>query len=156
MKKIILLIAFIGILIVAYYAISPIFDDIEVDDAEPSAVGEKIIVEESEVTPSVSEDLLHKVMGTSGHPAEGTVRVVQTEEGQVIRYENFSTINGPQLHVYIAKDLEAKEFVDLGPIKGTQGNINYAVPDNVDLDEYKYVMYWCVPFGVLFNYAEVN
>ena len=35
------------------------------------------------------------------------------------------------MHVYLSKDLKASEFVDLGPIKGTEGNINYEVPENI-------------------------
>lgn len=60
------------------------------------------------------------------------------------------------LHLYLAKTLEADDFIDLGPIRGTRGDINYSVPDGVDLSEYKYVMYWCVPFSVLFNYVELR
>jgi hypothetical protein len=96
------------------------------------------------------------VQGTTGHPASGNVQLLSTTNGTVIRYEDFETINGPNLHVYLSKDLDAKDFVDLGPIKGTKGNINYTVPEGVSLSEYPYVMYWCVPFGVLFNYAEVT
>jgi len=103
---------------------------------------------------SVSE--IFPVMGTVGHSASGHVRLLNTAAGTVLRYENFSTINGPRLHLYLAKDLKAKEFIDLGPIKGTEGNINYTIPEGVDVSEYRYVMYWCVPFSVLFNYAEIN
>lgn len=98
----------------------------------------------------------YPVQGTQGHPAEGLVRIIETSDGPVIRYENFDSINGPKLHLYLAKSLEAEEFVDLGPVKGTKGNINYRVSDGINLDEYRYVMYWCKPFSVLFNYAEIN
>ena len=111
-------------------------------------------VQETEVTdiPSVT----FPVAGTAGHSASGSVSILETTTGTVIRYEDFSTINGPKLNVYLAKDLKAQEYIDLGPIKGTHGNINYSVPDGIDVSEYKYVMYWCVPFRVLFNYAEIN
>lgn len=96
------------------------------------------------------------VIGTFGHPAEGVARVIETAEGTIVRFENFKTINGPKLHVYLSKDLDAKDFVDLGPIRGTSGNINYAIPADIDISEYKYVLHWCVPFRVLFNSAEIN
>ena len=115
--------------------------------------------EEEETPAAPSEPVVQvatQVMGTVGHPASGMVRVLETTTGSIIRYEDFSTINGPRLHVYLAKDLEANDYVDLGPIKGTSGNINYEVPADIDLSEYQYVMYWCVPFGVLFNYAELR
>lgn len=96
-----------------------------------------------------------EVMGTIGHPASGSVRIIDAAEGPVVRFENLDTINGPNIHVYLAKDLEAEDFVDLGPLKATNGNINYPVPEGVDVSKYRYVMHWCVPFGVLFNYAEI-
>ena len=99
----------------------------------------------------------NEVTPTFGHPASGTARVVTRSNGsKFIRFENFKTINGPNLHVYLAKDLDADDFIDLGSIRGTEGNINYDVPVGTDLDEYKYVLHWCVPFSVLFNYAELK
>jgi len=148
MKKRIIIIVVILALFVAYYAISPLFRNIEVNDALPENM---TVPEEFQ-----AEERVADVVGTTGHPASGTVRVLETEDGSIIRYENFETINGPNLHVYLAKDLDAKEFIDLGPIKATRGNINYAVPKEIDIKEYRYVMYWCVPFGVLFNYAELQ
>lgn len=97
-----------------------------------------------------------KVTGTVGHPAEGNVFVYEGSGKRFVRFEDFSTINGPQLHVYLAKDIEAKDFIDLGPIRGTEGSINYELPEDVLLSEYPYVLHWCVPFGVLFNYADTS
>lgn len=168
---------------VAYYFVSPVFTTFAVDDAAPEAVlpelmpsgAERLSPEEkaamdtamteSEPMPPMDEgeprtapslSVYSDVMPTSGHPAEGVVRVIPTAEGDIIRFEDFKTLNGPQLHVYLAKDLDAEEFIDLGPIRGTEGNINYPVPPETDLDEYRYVMHWCVPFGVLFNYADLT
>lgn len=147
----------LGFLVCAIY---PLFNEIEVDEAPPTVVNEEVTeVESVTIVEAESPEPIPKtfpVVDTPTHPASGTVRVLETENGQVIRYEDFETINGPNLHVYLAKDLDADEFVDLGPIKGTKGNINYDVPEGVDLSEYRYVMYWCVPFGVLFNYADLS
>lgn len=144
----------------AYYLISPIFRVVEVEDEAPvEVVQESAVVDETE-NEETSEELedprVSQIIDTPEHPASGTVRVIETEEGTVIRYEDFETINGPSLRVYLANDLEATDYVDIGPVKGTKGNINYLVPEGVDISDYKYVMYWCVPFSVLFNYAEIN
>jgi len=140
MKKVIIAVVGVIILAVGYYTLSPLFRNVTLD----------------EQTPESMEVLSAEIMDTPGHSASGMVRLLTQEDGTtLIRYENFKTINGPNLHVYLAKDIEAKEFIDLGPIRGTEGNINYVVPENIDVSEYKYVMYWCVPFGVLFNYAEI-
>jgi len=73
-----------------------------------------------------------------------------------VRYENYKGTNGPDLYVYLAKDLDATEFISLGRAKGNQGNINYTVPDDIDITEYQYVMTWCKAFGVLFDYAPIQ
>lgn len=75
---------------------------------------------------------------------------------QYLRYENYKTINGPDLRVYLATDARATEFVDLGPIKATEGNINYLIPPGTDLSRYRYALTWCEDFAVLFNSAELS
>ena len=128
-------------------------------EAVPAELMSDPMPENAQDEPSEEEEKILKtfpVIGTKGHPASGDVRVLETASGQVVRYENFSTINGPSLHVYLTNDLEANDFIDLGEAKGTKGNINYPVPKTVNASEYRYVMYWCVPFRVLFNYAEIN
>lgn len=141
MKKVLYGVIVLLLLGVAYYAISPLFNTVEVNDV-------------LETDTAVSK--MFDVVGTPGHPASGSVRIVQSEEGEIIRFENFETINGPQLHLYLSKDKDGKEFIDLGPIKGTKGNIHYQVPEGVDISEYPYVLHWCVPFSVLFNYADTS
>ena len=96
------------------------------------------------------------ITGTRGHGATGEVRVIHSPDQSIVRYENYDGTNGPDLFVYLATDLEATNFVSLGDAKGNQGNINYEVPADVDLDDYKYVITWCKTFGVLFDYAEIN
>lgn len=142
-RKIIISVIFIVILGVGYYLISPLFRTIKLNESIP----EMSVVSENKVYP---------VVGTSGHSASGDVRIVDTKNGKVIRYENFKTINGPDLYVYIAKDLDAKEYVNLGRLRATEGSVNYEIPQGVNLAEYKYVMTWCKRFGVLFNYADLS
>ncbi len=141
--------ALIGFIILAfaYYAISPLFINIKVDDANPAISNPSVTLTQPLATMNV--------IGTTGHPASGTVRVIEADSKRYVRYENFKTINGPDIYVYLAKDLDAKEFVSLGRVRATEGNINYLVPEDINIEEYKYVMTWCKTFGVLFNYAEI-
>ena len=133
----------IGALAFAYYAVSPLFRNIKVDEPLPEG---KLETEQT---------FLAQVVGTTLHPASGTVRIVETDGRNYIRYENFKTINGPDIYVYLAKDLDAKDFINLGKVKATEGNINYEIPDGINAANYKYVLTWCKQFGVLFNYAEL-
>lgn len=95
------------------------------------------------------------VEDTPLHPAEGYVRIIKADK-TYIRYEDFKTINGPDLFVYLSRDTKATQFVNLGALKATEGNFNYEVPTDVTLSEYPYVLVWCRAFGVLFNSANIE
>ena len=152
---------------VAWYALSPLFDNKVVNDTLPVAkpaetesreMAPSITVGEpdpsSETVPSLSGPF--PIVDTPAHPASGVVRIVRNADETILRYENYKTINGPDVRVYLAKDLAAKEYVDLGPIKGTEGNINYTVPKGVDISQYRYALTWCEDFSVLFNSADLS
>ena len=103
-----------------------------------------------------------EVVGTFGHKASGSLKVYKSADSTILRFENFKTIDGPRLHVYLVKSLDdigqqvrSGDFVDLGYRKGTSGDINYEIPSDVDIDDYNYIIHWCVPFRVLFNSAKI-
>ena len=134
-----------------YYAVSPLFRTIKVDEAVPQHSQS----ENTQTERLPQNTAFTSVVGTTGHPASGRVSLISADGKSYIRYENFKTINGPDLYVYLAKDLDAKEYVSLGTIRATEGNVNYEIPQGVTPSDYRYVMTWCKQFGVLFNYAEI-
>lgn len=142
----------IAILSFAYYAISPFFINIKLDEALPEAKQ----MESKAMEKTQAQAVSAPIIGTTGHPASGAARVIETDGKSYIRYENFKTINGPDLYIYLAKDLDAKEYVNLGTLRATEGNVNYEIPNDVDVSDYRYVMVWCKAFGVLFNYADLK
>ena len=96
------------------------------------------------------------IVSTPNHPATGELEIVYSPEETLLYYKNYRGTNGPDLKIYLAKDLDAKEYIDLGPAKGNQGDIIYGLPMDVDLDDYKYVLTWCEAFDVLFDYAIIE
>ncbi|NQV12190.1 DM13 domain-containing protein [Candidatus Uhrbacteria bacterium] len=90
------------------------------------------------------------------HEVAGTAVLIEGVESRTLRFEDFETINGPNLHIYLASDLGSDDFIDLGPIRATKGNVNYDVPVDIDIEKYNKVLVWCVPFKVLFSYAELQ
>lgn len=90
------------------------------------------------------------------HEVSGKAVVIENENKKILRFENFETINGPDLFIYLSSDLDNKEFIDLGKIKATKGNVNYQLPENVDLEKYNKVLVWCRAFRILFSYAELK
>ncbi len=127
---------------VAYYALSPLWQTVTVIEDAP--INSTIVVSN------------RPIIDTPTHPASGSVAIVQTGEQRTLRYEDFQTINGPDLRVYLSIDLEATEFIDLGELKATEGDVNYAIPDDTDLAKYQYALIWCEDFSVLFNHAQIN
>lgn len=158
MKKLLLSTILLVIGIFLWWTISPLFIEKTADDELPQTV-----VEELKSSDTIgSEDFTSSLRGpypiedTRLHPATGEVLVIESSSESIIRYTNYEGTNGPDLYVYLAKDLEAREFVNLGPARGNKGNLNYSVPADVNLNDYPYVMTWCKAFGVLFDYAEIN
>lgn len=150
-KKVFTTIIIIIIFGVGYYLISPLFINIKADETLPFPH-----TTNTPTIPKQSETKSAQIEGTGGHEASGSVRIITNGSDTYLRYENFKTINGPDIYVYLAKDLDAKEYVSLGKVKATEGNINYKVPTGVNVKDYKYVMVWCKAFGVLFNYADIS
>lgn len=95
------------------------------------------------------------------HRAEGSASVWQLGKQRILRFEDFRVTNGPQLHVFLSKNVPTSIFagleedIDLGPLKGNIGNQNYEIPADLDLSEYRSAVIYCVPFGVVFSSAEL-
>ena len=99
------------------------------------------------------------------HPTAGTATIYQMGDGtRVLRFTNFTTSNGPDVHVYMvasddAKDIAAVEhagYVDLGVIKGNVGDQNYTLGGDLDLGKYRAVSIWCKRFSVNFGAAALR
>jgi hypothetical protein len=98
------------------------------------------------------------------HPAEGTATIYRMGDGtRILRFTNFKTSNGPDVHVYMVAADDAKDsdsvlragFIDLGSIKGNIGDQNYPLGPDVDLSRYRAVSVWCKRFSVNFGTAPL-
>ena len=152
-KKVLIVLVLVVGAGIAWWLISPVWRVVPRNDTLP------VVPAKSQKGAGVVPDIKQVVQGDfqpKAHDVKGNASVPETESGKILRFENFETINGPDLRIYLSADLEAKDFIDLGPIKGTQGNINYFLPANVDLNRYNKVLVWCRAFHVLFSYAELR
>jgi hypothetical protein len=77
-------------------------------------------------------------------------------EKTILNFIGFKTSNGPILDVYLATDTSADTYIDLGVLKGIDGDYQYDLPSDVDFSTYKYVIIWCVDFHVNFGYAVLE
>ena len=99
------------------------------------------------------------------HESAGTATIQQLSDGRrVLRFTEFTTSNGPALHVYLIAANDASDSatvsrvdsVDLGQLKGNTGDQNYELPASVDLTRYRAVTVWCQRFSVNFATAPLT
>ena len=97
------------------------------------------------------------------HMGEGSAAIFQQGDQRVLRFEDFSVTNGPDLHVILTRHPApsgrsdvGEDYIDLGSLKGNVGNQNYEIPADVDLSSYQGVVIYCVPFHVVFATATLG
>ena len=64
--------------------------------------------------------------------------------------------NGPDLKVYLSKELQPVNFINLGALKSVNGNQVYDVTGMPDIMEYKYALVHCQAFNHLFGSVELR
>ena len=143
LKKWLVLAGFFIAIPVAWYLISPAFIVVEVNEE----ISNENMQEETNI-------LNQAGFVANAHDVKGKALIIDDKGRKILRFEDFETINGPDLFIYLSSDLEAGDFISLGEIKGTKGNVNYEIPSNVDLEKYNKVLVWCRAFRVLFSHAE--
>src|SRR3989344_1579262 len=173
-KKAFIILGIIIVLIVAWYLLSPIWRNVERNDSSP-LIGDqfesmdqatrmefekqtqemqKMSMEKTTASPTGAQLLAKAPFVARAHDVSGEVLLIEDNGKKILRFENFETINGPDLRIYLSADLSNNDIVDLGPIEATKGSINYELPEGVDTDKYSKVLVWCRAFRVLFSYAE--
>jgi hypothetical protein len=92
------------------------------------------------------------------HFGRGTATLIETAPGTwIVRFEDFSVRNGPDLFVYLSPDAKgyAKGAVELGRLKATDGDFNTKVPPGTDVAQFGSVVIWCKQFAVQFAVAPL-
>jgi len=154
-KKVAIAVLVVG-LIAVWYWFRPdrLFSNVQVSEAMPAVQG-------SVATQPIESGTFYTIL----HPTSGTATIYRMADGShVLRFTNFKTSNGPDVHVYMVAADDAKDnatveqagFVDLGSIKGNIGDQNYNLGPDVDLAKYRAVSVWCKRFGVNFGAAPLK
>ena len=101
------------------------------------------------------------------HNTSGRATIYQEQDGQlVLRLTNFKTSNGPDVHVILIGAEDADDNanflksntaqVELGKLKGNEGDQNYEIPSGTDLSKFKTVSIYCVRFNANFGAAPLE
>jgi hypothetical protein len=184
--------ALLVILPVAWYLGSPLFLDRTVEEAFPLEIPSEVELAEmpeeerdqleaqmmataaAEPDKALQEDMPagQPVAAARGsfagaddfHRGSGEATIYELPDGSaVLRFEDFSVTNGPDLHVILSFSSPApkdratlgEDYVDLGPLKGNMGSQNYEIPAGVDLEQVQSVVIYCMPFHVVFSTAAL-
>lgn len=101
------------------------------------------------------------------HPTSGRATIYKSPDGkQYLRLSDFTTSNGPDVHVVLARADDPSlqqaivkgnlDSVELGTLKGNQGDQNYDLPATADLAKYSAVTIYCVRFHAIFGLARLE
>lgn len=180
MKKLILSLLALLVLGVAWYLLSPLVLNEEIDEAFPTPLDQEESIEQeasdmpqevkegeemedtemNEDMPATEPFLLKEgdFMGADTfHQGSGTASIYTLEDNsQLLRFENFSVTNGPDLRVLLAVDGNPDQSVEIGKLKGNLGNQNYEIDTSIDVSAYNSVIIYCKPFHVTFSTASLE
>lgn len=129
-------------------------------------VMESTIEKTHEPTPPAKPVLLRQGQffdADSFHKGSGTVKLFKMPDGaHLVRLENFSVTNGPDLFVYLTHSKGAttskqvKPGYNAGRLKGNKGNQNYIIPASVDVSSFQGISIYCRAFSTLFSSAALK
>jgi hypothetical protein len=101
------------------------------------------------------------------HNTSGRATIYREANGRLLlRLTNFKTSNGPDVHVVLiaAKDADddanflksSTGRIELGPLKGNEGDQNYDIPAGTDLKKFQTVSIYCERFNANFGAAPLE
>ncbi len=101
------------------------------------------------------------------HETKGRATVYRAQDGTMsLRLTDFSTSNGPDVHVVLAAESDpglkknlpgqALKSVEVGALKGNEGAQEYPLAANTDLTRYNTVVIYCERFQAVFGTAKLE
>jgi Electron transfer DM13 len=101
------------------------------------------------------------------HETSGRATIYRAVDGkEYLRLTDFITSNGPDVHVLLVKAddkalgqevvKDEPDHVELGTLKGNQGDQNYDLPGTADLNQYQAVAIYCERFHAVFGVAKLE
>jgi hypothetical protein len=156
-NKWILVLMGVPVLAGAWWAFRPekLFINEKVNEAAPAALSAE------------PETLFTGKLEGKIHQTSGRATIYKTADGkEYLRLSDLTTSNGPDVHVLLTraedKALESEmvkgelDSVELGALKGNQGEQNYDLPTAADLNKYQAVVIYCERFHTIFGLAKLE
>jgi hypothetical protein len=155
-------------------------DDMAMDDTDDMAVEKEEMMDDMAMDTMAMDDtdmedmddmaedapiLLKEGMfrdGGSSYSGSGQAAVYRLPDGShILRLEEFSVTNGPDLYVLLANHpdpatstaLHSQATIELERLKGNQGSQNYLIPAGIDISSLGSAVIYCKAFSVIFSVA---
>jgi Electron transfer DM13 len=89
---------------------------------------------------------------TSGINVTGGFEIYLDNNHYVLKLKNFNITSGPDLKVYLSKSDTPNDFINLGNLNNLT---QFAIPDNTNFMDYKFVLIHCQAFNHLFAVSKI-
>lgn len=97
------------------------------------------------------------------HWGKGAATIYEFADRRILRFEGFSSARGGDVRVYLSRDPQPRnalelgvDFLNLGRLKGNIGNQNYILPQNHDLSVYRSAVVYCKQFEKVITSARLR
>jgi Electron transfer DM13 len=107
------------------------------------------------------------VLASKLHETSGRATIYRTQNGAMsLHLTGFHTSNGPDVHVVLAASSDpalqaitpgkALESIEIGALKGNEGDQEYVLPAHLDLTRYNTIAIYCERFRAVFGTAKLD
>jgi hypothetical protein len=121
-----------------------------------NATPETPVDENIDTTTTIVQHMGNFVNGPWG-TVSGSAEIRKELDGEfILALKDMKISNGPDLHVYLSKEVQPVNFIDLGRLKSTVGNQVYNITGSPDFKVYKYALIHCQQYNHLFGSTELK
>jgi Electron transfer DM13 len=119
-----------------------------------------------DAVPVLNADFGNTVAPDAFRQAQGSVTLYRSADGSLLlRFDNFQVTNGPQMVVYLVAvptplskddlDLPGVTHFEVGPLKGNQGNQQFAIPKDLQFTRYQSVVVYSESLQLIYASAQL-
>ena len=104
----------------------------------------------------MADTMTAMLTGSKGHHATGNVAFSHDMGKDLLVLSDIKIDKVPDGHVYLAKNGNRKQGIDLGILKQFSGNVSFTVPPGTNIGAYDTLIIYCEKFDVEIGRAELG
>ncbi|NEO16805.1 MULTISPECIES: DM13 domain-containing protein [unclassified Moorena] len=137
--------------------------------ATPAVQAETTVVKQKSLNNALVSQRIASTIATGsfitvdrGHRTQGNAKIVNENGKRYLEFDqSFKTGSGPEVKVLLYRNssvprkIRPQDYVTLARLQKFSGAQRYAIPDDLNLDEFGSVAVWCRRFNITFGYASL-